>query len=282
MAKETAPVKAAAAQPAAFVPRTEVSLLNKPFNWTVNGLRCVEKLKDDWKAGEWKQLAKDLAKFVIGVLSAIAITVLTAGVGALFLFREYSVQKQNDSYNAALNYASDAYEAIAQDEVNQAVAGKDQQIAVLTQHHQREVSHLNDQLTAARSEIQDNGVRLQENATAILQLKDDLEKANQNLAQTQTDLRQAATDRDAARVEVRQQEESRQSWQTHSERYAAALHRVAKHIGALTKIDETWQEFRLRLHTAKGGFKNPNQEATTTPGIMAEAILARLGTAATY
>ncbi len=92
----------------AFTPRTQVSSLNIPFNWTVNKLRAVEQLSADWKARNtadsqvtWKTLAKDVANVILGTIAALALTVFTLGIGGVLLLREYIIQKENDVYAQA-------------------------------------------------------------------------------------------------------------------------------------------------------------------------------------
>lgn len=266
-----------------FVPRDQVATLNLPFNWTVNGLRSVEKLPDDWKRGDWCDLAVNVLKFVLGVIAAAIITLHTCGVGGLFLIREYTIQKEHETYNQAVVTTKAVCEVKQQEAVQQAKAQKDSEFRTYQRQMNATMNGLREDARIATESAEFQTTLANRTVQQATIEKDRALRASQLSLQHVTDANRARDialkDAELATKQRKQLEETNQRSQAQvqhfrqqAEQGEKALIDVARALG-MTNEGEANHVFADRILTSNISHKPGKKQTTSLSEQLSTAII---------
>ena len=126
-----------------FQPRQEISPLNKPFQKTIALLNGSSYPNANRIYG--------ITLFALGVLSALALTILTLGVGALLLTKEWAYQKEESAYNSGKRYQEKS-DAVTITNLNKEIQGLNEDI----QNHENQKKDLQKTVENLKLELEEN------------------------------------------------------------------------------------------------------------------------------
>ncbi len=256
-------VKVSSTPVATFTPKTEVSCINKPFNWTVNKMRTVDQLPADWKARKtegshvtWKTLAKDVANFVLGLVTALALTVFTFGIGGALLIREYIKQKENEIYALVKEEDAAAFDNILVPLANECRALHDS-----SEKLNEELKEKNDSLLEAQREHNRLNVELQlltqtntrtidELNQKIANLTPEFEASNANIKSLNEQIENLTQEKNELAEKLKSDKTHIDRWKTAANNYSNEMIALAKHYTHVVPHDISSADYRMLALTS--------------------------------